>query len=145
MFVKVKLVENIPEFIDAVRLRADVFIKEQGFQAGWEPDEDDKISQQFIAVAGKEIVATARLRETEKSVFKIERMAVKKAYRKQNVGKKLLEHIIEFIRKKYFPKKIWAQSQVQAHEFYEKCGFKTASKPYDLWGCPHLDMEYIMK
>ena len=39
-------------------------------------------------------------------------------------------------------KRIWMQSQVQAQKFYEKCGFKAISKPYDLHGIKHIDMEY---
>ncbi len=81
-----KEIETIPELIDAIRLRVEVFIKEQGFAPGWEPDEDDKFSRQFVAVVQNKVV-----------------------------------------------------------EFYEKCGFKAASSPYDAWGVRHIDMEYGKK
>ena len=58
--MKYKEVEIISEFIDAIRLRVDVFIIEQGFKPGWEPDEDDKISRHFIAMADDKVVATAK-------------------------------------------------------------------------------------
>ena len=67
MNVEYKEVKTINEFIDAVRLRVDIFIKEQEFQPGWEPDEDDKISKQFIAISNGQIIATARFRETAES------------------------------------------------------------------------------
>lgn len=85
MTIKYKEVETINEFIDAIRLRIDVFIKEQGFQPGWEPDEDDKISRHFIAMVDDKIVATARFRETAKGEIKIERMVTKKGDRKSVV------------------------------------------------------------
>lgn len=31
---------------------------------------------------------------------------------------------------------------MQAQQFYEKCGFKAVSKPYDLYGISHLKMGY---
>ena len=56
MDVKYKEVETIPEFIDAIRLRVDVFMIAQKFEAGWEPDEDDKVSRHFIAIVDGNVV-----------------------------------------------------------------------------------------
>ncbi|MBI2655244.1 GNAT family N-acetyltransferase [Candidatus Woesearchaeota archaeon] len=138
--IKYKEVEKIEEFIDAIRIRVDVFIKEQKCEPGWEPDEKDKKSMHFIAITGNKIVATARARETRKNEYKIERMATKKEYRKKGIGKGLVECIIKNISKQK-PKRIWMQSQVRAQRFYETCGFKTISKPYNLYGIKHIDME----
>ncbi|HLD97237.1 MAG TPA: GNAT family N-acetyltransferase [Candidatus Nanoarchaeia archaeon] len=135
-------VNSISEFIDAIRLRVDVFIKEQGFEPGWEPDEDDKVSRHFIAIEAGVVIATARVREPEKQEFKIERMAVKQQHRGKGVGKGLVEFILMALAK-FKPKKVWLQSQVKSQPFYEKCGFQAQSKPYDLYGCPHIDMSYI--
>jgi predicted GNAT family N-acyltransferase len=144
MEVKYKQVETINEFIDAIRIRADVFIKEQGFQPGFEPDENDKTSKHLIAVADGEIVSTARFREISKGVVKIERMATKKEHRGKGIGKGLLEFMLAEIRK-LRPKKIILMSQVQSQPFYEKFGFKAVSKPYDMYGKRHIDMEYAKK
>ena len=142
MKIRYKEVGTISEFIDAIRLRVDVFIKEQGFQPGWEPDEDDKVSRHFIAIKDNKIVGEARVREVEKGEFKIERMVTAKDYRGKGIGRGLVEHVISEILK-IKPKKIWLRSQVQAQEFYEKCGFKSVSEPFDMWGIPHIDMDYI--
>lgn len=141
MSVKFKQVETINEFIDAIRLRVDVFIKEQGFQPGWEPDEEDKISKHFIAVSNGKIVSTVRCRETAKGEIKIERMVTSKENRGKNIGGGLVEFMIKDI-KKMKPKRIWLRSQVQSRPFYEKCGFVAVSKPFDMWGVPHIDMDY---
>ena len=142
--IKYKEIKSVNEFIDAIRIRVDVFIKEQKFKPGWEPDEDDKKSKHFIAIIDNKIVATARVRETESKGYKIERMAAKKEYRKKGIGKGLVDYIINDINK-LNPKRIWMQSQVQAQKFYQKCGFKIISKSYNLYGIEHIDMELTGK
>lgn len=141
MEIKYKEIETINEFIDAIRLRVDVFIKEQGSKPGWEPDEEDKVSRQFIAIVDNQVVSTARARTVNDNEIKIERMATIKGYRGKDIGRKLLKFMIKKI-KEYNPKRIWTRSQVQAQLFYEKCGFKPISKPFDEYGILHLDMEY---
>ncbi len=140
MNVTFKKIENIAEFIDAIRIRVEVFIKEQSFQPGWEPDEDDKNAVHYIALMNGKIVATARTREAAQGEFKIERMAVQKEHRGKGIGKILVSYIISELKNAQ-PKKIWLRSQVQAKEFYEKCGFKVVSQPFDLYGVPHIDMQ----
>lgn len=140
MKITYKKIESISEFIDAIRIRVDVFIIEQKCQPGWEPDEEDKTAGHFIAIADGKVVSTLRIREVEGGI-KIERMATKKEYRGKGISKGLITFVLKEI-KKLKPKKIWMEAQVQAREFYEKCGFKPVSEPYDLYGIPHLKMEY---
>ena len=53
--IEYKEIEKIDEFIDAIRIRVDAFIKEQKCEPGWEPDEDDKKAKHFIAIANNKI------------------------------------------------------------------------------------------
>lgn len=141
-----KKVETIPEFIEAIRIRVEVFIIEQKCPPGWEPDELDKVSKHFIALDGKKIIATARLREDpDKDTVKIERMVVKKEYRGQGIGKSLTDFIVSFAKKTPY-KKIWMQAQSKACSFYQKSGFKPVSGEYNLHnlGIKHTDMELIL-
>ena len=140
MTTKYKQVEVIEEFIDAIRLRVDVFIKEQQCEPGWEPDEEDKTSKHFIAKVDNKIVGTARLRQSNQGDAKIERMVIDKAYRGKGVGEGLVRYIV-IQAKKSKPKRIWMEAQTQAQKFYEQYGFRTISKPYDLYGIEHVDME----
>ena len=142
MNINYKQVDSIKEFIDAIRLRIDVFIKEQRCEPGWEPDEEDKTSKHYIALVGNKIVGTARVRQSKRGETKIERMVIDKRYRGKDIGEGLVRYII-IQTKKLKPKRIWMQAQVHAQTFYEKCGFRTISKPYDLWGVQHIDMELI--
>lgn len=141
MEIKYKKIVSISELIDAIRLRVDVFIKEQKNQPGWEPDVEDKIADHYVATIEEEVVATARVRETN-SEYKIERMAVKKEFRGKGVGKGLVNYIVGEIKKEK-PSKIWLQAQIQAQEFYEKSNFRSISKPYDLYGIAHIDMKLL--
>lgn len=136
-----KKVTSIKEFIDAIRLRVDVFIKEQGFEPGWEPDEDDKNAHHYIALVDNTTVATARWRETSSLEIKIERLATKKEFRGKGIAKGLLAYMLTDI-KQYNPKKIWLNSQCHAQKFYEKCGFIPVSETFDMHGTPHIEMEY---
>jgi len=141
-----KRVDSITEFIDAIRIRVEVFIKEQKCRSGWEPDEEDKLSDHYIAIVNNEIVATTRVREINNHEFKIERMAIKKEFRNKGIGRGLVMYILKQINK-LKPRRIWIQAQLQAREFYEKCGFKAISKPYNLYdlGIPHVDMEHKLR
>lgn len=141
MDITYKEVETINEFIDAIRIRVDVFIIEQKFQPGWEPGEEDKNARHLIAIMDGKVVSTARIREVSDGEIKIERMATKKEYRGVGIGKGLINCIIKKI-KRLKSIKIWMEAQVQAQNFYEKCGFKAVSKPHDLHGVAHITMEY---
>ena len=146
MKVIYKEVKTISDFIDAIRIRVDVFIIEQKCPVGWEPEELDKKSTHFVAVVDNELVATARLREETKNVAKIERLAVSKEYRGKGIGLGLTKYILNQALKQGY-KKIWMQAQAYTQKMYEKAGFKKTSKPYDLWnlGILHIDMEYVFK
>ena len=146
MTIIYKKVETINEFIDAVRIRVDVFIIEQKCPPGWEPDELDKFARHFIAVADGEIAATVRLREDPEGVAKMECMAVKKAYRRRGIAFGLTKYTVEQAREEGY-KKIWMQAQEYAKSLYEKAWFTVTSEPYDLFnlGITHVDMECILE
>lgn len=137
-----KKVETISEFIDAIRIRVDVFVIEQKCPVGWDPEDLDKVSEHFVAVVEGHVVATARMREDPAGAFKIENMAVKAEFRGQGIGEGLTRYIISVAQKKS-PNKIWIQAQVHAKSFYERCGFVAVSEEYDLHNLdiPHVTMD----
>ena len=141
MQVTCKKVETIAEFIDAIRIRVDVFIKEQGFKPGWEPDEVEKEATHFIAMSNGEIIATARYREISKGDFKIERVATRKEFRGKGISSKLLKFMVHEAQKNN-ASKIWSQAQEKVKGFYEKNGFTAVSKEYELHDVKHVDMLY---
>ena len=139
--ISVRKAKTLSDFIDAVRLRAQVFIVEKGFAPGWEPDEDDKKATHFIASSGGKAVGTCRLRQEKPRQFKIERLAVAKEFRKHGAGKALVKAAVrEALKKK--PKRVWARCYRPAQKFWESCGFVVASKPYGAYGKKHIDLKY---
>ncbi|WP_206460947.1 GNAT family N-acetyltransferase, partial [Acinetobacter baumannii] len=79
--------------------------------------------------------ATARLLPQHS----VGRVAVLMPYRKQGIGKILMQHIIEYARQHKLPYlKLSAQTYVTA--FYEALGFKVQGEVYQDCGIPHIDM-----
>ncbi len=139
--ITVRKAKTLADFIDAVRLRTQVFIVEQGFAPGWEPDDDDKTATQFIAAEGTKVVGTCRMRQERPHEFKIERMAVAKEWRKHGVGKLLAKAALKQALK-LKPKRVWIRCQLKSQKFWESCGFKVKTKPYQAWGRTHIDLDY---
>jgi predicted GNAT family N-acyltransferase len=139
-------VESIGRFIDAIRLRVDVFIIEQKCPPGWEPDELDRGAVHYVAVKDDAVVGAARLREDHLDTAKIERMVTKIGERRQGVASGLTGHIVaEACRLGY--RQIWLEAQAHAQGMYESLGFEACSEEYDQFdlGIPHVKMTKILR
>ncbi|MET7718486.1 GNAT family N-acetyltransferase [Streptomyces sp. NPDC005407] len=134
---------TIAEFVDAVRIRVNVFIVEQDCPPGWEPDDLDKESTQYVCIRDGRIVATGRLREDRPRSLKIERMAVCREMRGMGIGEGLTRFITERALECQ-PERIWMEAQAHLRMFYERTGFHAVSDEYDLFelGIQHVAMEY---
>ncbi|WP_433787569.1 GNAT family N-acetyltransferase [Actinomycetospora sp. CA-101289] len=141
--ISCRRVTTIPEFVEAIRIRVDVFIIEQHCPPGWEPDPEDRNADHFIALVDDVVVATARLRRDRPGSRKIERMAVRGKNRGCGVGAELTKHVIQSVRDDGCHR-LWLQAQVQASGFYQRLGFRAISGEYDFHGLniPHTTMEY---
>ncbi len=136
-----KSVSLIADFVDCIRLRQRVFIEEQEFTPGWEPDAEDKTAQHFAAVQDGKLIATLRVLKVSEGEFKLERMAVDKEWRKKGVGRGLLTYVLGVLVRKQ-PNKIWCNSQLSAQAFYQQCGFTLESTPFKQYGVMHVKMVY---
>ncbi|EXR41608.1 GNAT family N-acetyltransferase [Acinetobacter sp. 1294243] len=120
---------------DAKYIREQVFIQEQGIAPEDEWDDLDATVLHFIVYDKEQPIATARLLLQHS----VGRVAVLMPYRKQGIGKILMQHIIEYARQHKLPYlKLSAQSYVTA--FYEALGFKVQGEVYEDCGIPHIDM-----
>ncbi|EHU2953719.1 GNAT family N-acetyltransferase [Acinetobacter baumannii] len=120
---------------DAKYIREQVFIQEQGIEPEDEWDDFDSIAMHFMVYGKEQPIATARLLPQHS----IGRVAVLMPYRKQGIGKILMQHIIEYARQHKLPYlKLSAQTYVTA--FYEALGFKVQGEVYQDCGIPHIDM-----
>lgn len=123
---------------DALQIRLDVFVKEQGFEE--EFDAVDDIAVHLLAFDDLSPIAVCRFYwNKEKDSYVIGRIAVVREYRGKEIGAKILreaeKHICEMGGKKVF-----LAAQVKAAGFYEKQGYSTVGKQYYEEYCPHIWM-----
>jgi len=116
-------------------IRKTVFIDEQSVPAELEWDEFDIDSTHFLVTADDEPVATGRL----KVDGQIGRMAVIKTHRRQGVGSRLLDYILDHA-KKCALKKVYCHAQVPVIDFYLKKGFEVTGKEFLDANIPHKTM-----
>lgn len=89
---RVRIAEKQEEFFRLIRLREAVFVAEQGGPLEIELDDADDRAIHFVAIAGREVIGTARLVVKGKS-GKIGRMAVRKDWREKGIGTALIANI----------------------------------------------------
>ena len=120
---------------DAKYIREQVFIQEQGIASEDEWDDFDVAAVHFMVYDKEQPIATARLLPQHS----VGRVAVLMPYRKQGIGKILMQHIIDYARNQKLPYlKLSAQTYVTA--FYEALGFNVQGEVYQDCGIPHIDM-----
>ena len=90
MSVTVRTVRDEAELEAARDLRVRVFCGEQGVDASEELDELDEVAAQIVALDESGVIATCRVRETDRGLWKLERMVVEKRLRGSGVGARLL-------------------------------------------------------
>ncbi len=126
---------------DAKNIRAEVFIKEQGFENEFD-DIDSKATH--IVAYEKEPVAVCRVFFSDKrKCYIIGRIAVKKECRGKNYGALIVKSAEEYI-KKIGGTKVGLSAQKRVVNFYEKSRYKMTGEEYLDEGCPHVFMEKIL-
>ena len=123
---------------DIKQIRIDVFINEQGFEN--EFDDIDKIAKFVLLSIDGKAVGTCRFFPSNiDGDAHIGRMAVRKLYRGQNLGSKIMHAAENGIRRDGF-KTCSLSAQVQARPFYESLGYVAEGEEYLDEGCPHILM-----
>ena len=115
---------------DEKEIRQEVFVSEQGFEIEFDDIDDAVGCCRFFPreVPGEYIIG---------------RIAVRKAYRGQSMGKRIVEMAIQHI-KDTGASKISLSAQVQAKGFYEALGFRAKGDVYLDEHCPHVHMEKVL-
>jgi predicted GNAT family N-acyltransferase len=70
---------------------------------------------------------------------KIERIAVKKEYRGQGIGKGLVKYALRLIGEKH-PKSVFLHAQTVAESFYRNLGFEPVGERFMEAGIEHIKM-----
>jgi predicted GNAT family N-acyltransferase len=122
----------------AFEIRRKVFVEEQNVPAEEEFDQFEDESNHFLALKNNIPVGTARWRYTDTGI-KLERFAVLKEFRNQNVGGKILSAILDDV--KPHEKRVYLHAQVPAIAFYQKFGFIKKGEMFLECDIEHYKME----
>ena len=135
-----KLVSSVKELEEALEVRREVFIKEQGISPEEEYDGYDKEALHMVVRDREKVIGTARVRFLSDRQAKIERMAILKSFRRRGIGSRILSFLNEQIGKKQVDELVLhAQHSVMA--FYKSCGFKETGSPFLEAGIKHIKMK----
>ena len=134
-----KIVITPEDLQKAFAVRAIVFVEEQKVSYKEEIDENDNSSTHFLATIDDEPVAVARLR-LFKDAVKIERLAVRKAYRGKSIGKKMFSFVLDYIAEMEY-QKITLHAQAYLLKFYENFGFVKHGEKFLEADIEHYTME----
>ena len=131
-----RLADSPDDLLKAVAVRAIVFMDEQRIAYAEEIDGLDAGALQILGELAGEPVATARIRFLGDTA-KLERLAIRQAWRGQGLGDRLLEFMLATARARGFRQfKLHGQARLRA--FYEKHGFRAEGAPFLEAGIPHI-------
>jgi len=121
---------------DALAIRREVFVVEQGGPAEDEPDAMDAQSLHAVAYDhNSAAIATGRLLPDGH----IGRMAVRKPARGQGIGARVLQALMARAQELGYPR-LALHAQVHACGFYEAHGFRRQGEPFMEAGIAHVLM-----
>ena len=135
---------------DALKIREQVFVKEQRIKVEDEIDEYDIIDLDkvwhFVGYSSEVPVCTARVIFHGDKV-KIGRVAVRPKWRGQMVANDMLMAIEMIIREMTNCEMVYVESQVYIKSLYEKLGYKIVGQEYIEveTGISHIKMEKIIE
>jgi predicted GNAT family N-acyltransferase len=122
------------------RIRTEVFVEEQKVDPEIEFDGYEAVSHHYLLLYDKEPIACARWRVTGPNEAKIERCAVRKAFRRKGYGTFLLQQLLKTIPPHY---SIYLHAQSYVVPFYQKLGFQTVGEEFLEANIPHYKMVYV--
>jgi predicted GNAT family N-acyltransferase len=127
----------------ALDLRVEVFVNEQKVPAEEELDQYDvspEAARHVLVMDGDEPAAAGRFIPYDLDTAKLQRIAVRKKYRGQGVGRQLISALEEWAKEQGFTKGL-LDAQCQAEPFYEKLGYRALSpETFMDAGIPHIRM-----
>lgn len=123
----------------AFSIRERVFVAEQQVPLAAEFDDHDNSATHLLALADGAPVGTLRWRQVAAGTAKIERVAVRKAYRGRRIGEALLHACLTQIRATGL-REIILHAQVQAQPFYARLGFRPEGGTFLEDGIEHIAM-----
>ena len=138
-----KKVSSKEEMEKSYAIRTKVFCEEQKISKEIEFDNLDHLCSHFLIFDDKKAIATARVRQKEKNLLKIERVAVLSEFRRLKAGSILIQNIIKYYMNLDDNKSIILHSQVAVADFYKTLNFISYGNQFFEDGIPHIAMKYV--
>ena len=104
---------------------------------------DKDFVQRLRIFDNKKAIATARVRQKEENILKIERVAVLFEFRRLKVGSTLIKNIIQYFTNLNENIFFILHSQVAVADFYESINFISYGDEFFEDGIPHIAMKYV--
>ena len=127
---------------EALALRREVFVDEQGYSAENESDDIDARAMHAVIYDEDGIVATGRIYPDGYGKFHIGRVAVKKAKRGMGYGDLLVRMLLDKADT-LGVKEVYTGAQAHAEGFYKTLGFVRCGEDYLDEGQPHIPMKMV--
>ncbi|WP_086349017.1 GNAT family N-acetyltransferase [Candidatus Enterococcus clewellii] len=127
-------------YLDALRIRNQVFMVEQGVPKDIEIDKYEAACIHFVLYTDNQAAATCRLLPLKDGVMKLQRMAVLKEYRGRSLGRAVINETEAFTRQQGY-NTITLGAQLTAVDFYEKLGYSKHGELFMDANIPHYQMD----
>ena len=125
---------------DALDVRIEVFVDEQGIPLALETDHEDVSALHAVAYNGiGQVVATGRLLPSEAGRAKVGRMAVKRVLRGAGQGAGVLRALQAEARRRG-DRELVLHAQCSAQGFYESLGYQARGEVFEEAGLAHVEM-----
>ncbi|MFW5963848.1 MAG: GNAT family N-acetyltransferase [Natronomonas sp.] len=135
----VRRVETDSELDDALAVRREVFIDEQGVPEHRELDGKDGEAIHFLATDEGTAVGAARMRAYDEATAKAERVAVVESHRGTGLGRALMDALEAEAADRGYDEVV-LHAQVPVVEFYERLDYEVTSEEFEDAGIPHREM-----
>lgn len=135
---------SLDEMYDILRIRATVFVLEQGV-VYIDPDGNDKDAVQIYASVDGVMVGCLRIYPLEERIYRIGRVAVLKEFRGLGIGNAMMKEAIRYLRERTHATKACLDAQLHAIGFYEKLGFTLFTEEFLEEGLLHRGMQMFFE
>ena len=132
--------EEDADFDQIFTIREAVFQDEMGVPEEAQIDGFDHVAHHYIMVCDTKAVGVSRWRVTLGGNIRLERLAILSDYRRQGLGRAMMEKMLADIPKNRRTHIECPSSQVA---YYQTFGFVKEDEEFDFQGIPHQRMELL--
>ena len=126
--------------IEMIKIRYEVFIKEQNIAFIDELDGIDNLVTSYLIKYKDKYIGTISYRKIKEREFKFHRFAILKEYRNKGIGSKVLNYLEKSLAKKYTPLKLVISAQMDKLDFYLKNNYTPIGEPYIEANIKHIEV-----